>query len=68
MRIDHLTMQTDGSKEKWMRPKHDDIQDVFEQQIIPCDVSGEWEITSRTAVFIVQNYVEIEKHFQELFS
>ena len=53
---------------KWIRPRLDDIQDVKEQQILPCKVMGEWDFSFRTAVFIIQNAPEIQARFDELFS
>ena len=38
--------------------KLDNIQDVKEQQILPCKVMGEWDFSFRTTVFIIQNAPE----------
>ena len=59
-----MVKQSTECKQKWIRPRQDDIQDVVEQQILPCEVVGEWE----SAVFNVQNSREIQGTFDELFS
>lgn len=67
VRVDHMEKQG-ACKKKWIRPKQDDIQDVQEQQILPCKVLGDWEVTSRSAVFNVQNAGELQGIFDDLFS
>ena len=63
-----MEKQSKHHKGKWIRPRLDDIQDVKEQQILPCKVMGEWDFSFRTAVFIIQNAPEIQARFDELFS
>jgi len=42
--VDHLESK---SKCHWIRPLHDDIQDVMLSQVIPVEVIGEWQIGRR---------------------
>ena len=63
--VDHLESK---SKCNWIRPLHDDIQDVMLSQIIPVEVIGEWQIGRRISTYIVDNEVEIDRVFNEKFS
>ena len=67
IRVDHMAKKGNACKDKWIRPRQEDIQDVVEQQILPCNVVGEWDMSTRSDVFIVQNAAEIQESFDELF-
>ena len=40
--IDHLHRVLDGSHAKWKYPKQEDVQMVEPEQIVKCDIKGEW--------------------------
>ena len=63
--VDHLESK---SKCHWIRPLHDDIQDVMLSQVIPVEVIGEWQIGRRISTYIVDNEVEIDRVFNKKFS
>lgn len=67
IRVDHLVQQGEDQS-VWIRPRHDDIQDVRYIQIIPCSLTGGWEVTRRSAVFKLKNATEINMVFQQLFN
>ena len=62
--VDNLVEKKNPNRQEWIRPEGDDIQDVLAQFIIPCEVRGEWDYSKRTSTFVVENVVEIEKHFK----
>ena len=63
--IDHLERKVKGSDNVWQRPHIDDIQSTHPIQIVPCPVSGEWNLQSRVPQFDLQNGSEITEKFHE---
>ena len=59
-----------GSKnEEWERPTGaDDIQDVFEEQIVPIAVTGDWDYSGEKPRYILTNHIDIEKTFKSIYS
>ena len=43
--IDHLHRVLKGSNAKWKYPSSEDIQTAKLEQLVNCDVEGEWVIT-----------------------
>ena len=67
IRVDHLLRKGNTSQNGvWVRPEHDDIQEVkTDYQVIPCNVNGDWiDLNSRVPKFKVNNTKEIEKAFE----
>ena len=64
--MDHLKRSGAGDK-YWVRPTGvDDIQDIVEEQVVPIDVSGDWDFTTETPRFIVFNHADIQERFNEI--
>ena len=64
-RVDHLV----GSYTDWKRPVNDDIQnETKHQQIIPCEVTGDWVFEKRHSIFKVDNVQDIEAAFEQYFT
>ena len=63
-RVSHLD-RVETAKDVWQRPSGaDDIQDVTQAQIVPQDVSGNWDFSNlRKPQFILSNAAEIEATF-----
>ena len=49
-----------------MRPIDDDIQDVTDVQVLPVNVSGEWDFSMEVPLYIFKNATEIYKIFGEI--
>ena len=62
--VDNLVEKKNSNRREWVRPEGDDIQNVLAQFIIPCEVCGDWDYSKRMSTFVVENVVEIEKHFK----
>ena len=41
--IDHLHRVLDGSHTKWKYPSREDVQTVQPEQIVQCDIQGQWD-------------------------
>ena len=50
---------------RWKYPKTEDIQTAEPEQIVKCNVKGEWDYTpdTRKRQFFVENTKDIEKSF-----
>ena len=69
IRVDHLqSVRSDKDRTEWSRASVDDIQEVKTEQIIPCDVSGEWTFSKRNATFTLANIEEIDITFKTYFA
>ena len=68
--IDHLHRVLDGSHTKWKYPKREDVQMVEPEQIVKCDIKGEWNYSpdSRKRLFTITNVKTIVEHFRNLLS
>ena len=67
IKVDHLELKAGhrNDKMKWIRPLNDDMQIVNPIQILPCEVSGEWDFKSaRQPVYILNNVDVIESVFK----
>ena len=55
--VDHLHRAISNSDTKWKYPKTEDIQYAEEDQIVSCDVWGDWDISpdSRQRLFTLHN-------------
>ena len=51
----------------WKYPSHEDLQEVGPEQIVPCEVIGEWDMApnSRERLFSVTNVKAISYAFQQ---
>ena len=61
--VDHLERK--GNDTNWQRPKIDDIQSVDMAQIVPCVVERDWDFTSRSPQFILNNSTSIIEKCRE---
>ena len=63
--VDHPHRTVTGVNNKWKYPKTKDIQTAEPEQIVKCDVKGEWGYTpdTRERQFSVENTKDIEKAF-----
>ena len=63
--VDHLHPTVTGVNNKWKYPKTEHIQTAEPEQIVKCDVKGEWDYTPDTwkRKFLVKNTKDIEKVF-----
>ena len=40
-----------SSDSKWKHPSHEDVQEVDPEQIVPCEIKGEWDtVTDVTSI------------------
>ena len=62
-RIDHLMRDVKEKDDEWKRPRTDDIQDVEQVQILPCQVDGEWHLSCRKSIFKLRNTRESRDTF-----
>ena len=68
IRIDHLEPQS-NDKTVWIRPRHDNIQDVEPIQILPCTVIGELvNKNRRSVVYVIKNIQTINTTFEQLLN
>ena len=67
VRVNHLQKSKESNHKEWIRPIFDDIQDVHPEQIIPCAVMGQWNFNKRVPTFVVENEIDINKHFNDFF-
>ena len=65
--IDHLHRLLDGSHSKWKYPSREDVQLVESDQIIKCDIHGQWDYSadSRKRLFTVTNVKTICGEFKK---
>ena len=68
--VDHLHRDVEGSHTKWKYPGREDLQTVAPQQIIECDIQGQWDFSpdSRKRLFLVSNVKTICGAFQKYIS
>ena len=68
-RIDHLQRKIDKSSLDWVRPSgYDDIQDTEEVQILPVEISADWNFNSVKPEYVLNNLIEIQKTFDLIVS
>ena len=62
--VDHLVRVSSDSK--WKYPSHEDLQEVGPEQIVPCEVLGEWDMApnSRERLFSVTNIKAISHAYE----
>ena len=48
-----------------MRPTIDEIQDVVDEQIVPCRFIGDWNVTEDPIIFALHNHKDITSAFQQ---
>ena len=69
--VDHLSRIVRSSDTKWKYPSTPDVQQVHREQIIKCDIVGQWDMNadSRKRLFQLENYKTLsfafEKHISE---
>ena len=56
-----------STKRSWRYPRKEDEQITETIQIIPCNVIGAWDMTSRQPKFEVENWEIIEGVFQSMY-
>ena len=49
-----------------MQPIDDDIQDVTDVQVLPVNVTDEWDFSMEVPQYIIKNATEIHKIFSEI--
>lgn len=66
-RVDHQQRVLEGSHTKWKYPKREDVQTVESEQIIKCNIQGEWDFSadSRKRLFTITNIKDIVGAFQK---
>ena len=57
----------DSTRRSWKYPKKEDEQKTNIVQIIPCNVLGSWNMTSRQSKLEVENWEVIEGLFQSMY-
>ena len=66
--VDHLELVSkEKTKKCWRYPAKPDEHEVKLVQIIPCNIIGTWNMTSRKSTFEVDNWQIIEGLFQSLY-
>ena len=63
--VDYLERKNKDDNKTWQRPLTDDTQTVNIVQIVPCVVRGEWNFSTRTPLFILENSEDVASAFQE---
>ena len=55
--VDHLCRVLRNSDSKWKYPSKGDVQSVQDDQIVDCDIEGDWDMTadSRKRCFTLSN-------------
>lgn len=68
LRVNHLTRNT-KSHDIWKRERSDidDIQDVYQEQIMNIEVIGDLFFGKRVPMFVVENSLAIQAQFEENF-
>ena len=64
-KVDHLKRPNAGDN-IWVRPIDDNIKDVTDVQVLPVNVSGEWDFSMEVPQYIIKNATEIHKIFVEI--
>ena len=66
-KVDHLHRVLDSSHTKWKYPSREDVQTVEPEQIVKCDIKGQWDYSpdSRKKLFSVTNVKTICGAFQK---
>ena len=66
--VDHLHRAISNSDTKWKYPKTEDIQYAKEDQIVSCDVWGDWDIPpdSRKRLFTLHNIQQVQAAVQSV--
>ena len=68
VRINHLTREVGNRSVNWVAPNSPDkFQDVLPEQIIPVDVSGQWDFIGRVPHYKLDNVREITTVFSDIF-
>ena len=68
LRVNHF-VRLGSNYDVWRRKSsvRDDIQDVYEDQIISMKVTGNWFIGQRMPVYVVEDWNHIHQTFEETF-
>ena len=68
LRVTHLVRNL-KKHDLWKRKfsDQDDIQDVYQEQIISVKVTGDWFFGKRIPIFVVDNWKDIPNQFEEDF-
>ncbi len=67
--VDHLTRYKAGDNSKWVRPQLQDLQNVYDEQILPLSgaavntstavapikIAGDWDYLGRKPIYVVSN-------------
>ena len=65
--VEHLDRVRKGSNLKWKYPVTPDIATVDADQIMVCDITGDWDVhADRNMTYTLRNHVCINNKFQEL--
>ena len=70
--VDHLTRALKTSDSKWKYPASPDIQLVYQEKMVKCDIMGQWDMTanSRKRLYTLENYKTLsfacKNHISEL--
>ena len=63
-RIEHIHRTDKNFNLKWRYPSKEDIADVEEDQILDCDIDGDWDVLSnRNNEFSLRNHEFINEMF-----
>ena len=66
-RIEHIHRTNKNCNLKWRYPSKEDIADVEEDQILDCDIDGDWDVLSnRNNEFSLRNHEFINKMFIDM--
>ena len=67
-RVEYLEcVNRDSTRRSWRYPVRDDEHNTSLIQIIPCNVLGSWDMSSRQTKFEVENWEVIEGLFQSMY-
>ena len=66
--IEHLERVSEKKNLKWRYPTQDDKQNIDADQILDCEISGDWDVllSDRNMHFTLQNHKEIAAKFEEI--
>lgn len=63
--MDHLERINENNDKIWHQPHIDDIQNANLEQIVPCQIIGEWKLGKHRR-YEIENLKEIKKEFEKL--
>ena len=65
--IEHLERVRQGCNLKWRYPTTEDIQVVEGDQLLDCEINGDWDVLpDKNMCFTLQNHKFIDEKFVEL--